>query len=310
MKHFRRIVFSIVGAFALMLINSTVRAEQPQSAVRQELHAKLSQFAKAQVFPSLREWKSRLDGAMTAADLATLNGLRSRAAELRKQALSYTKSIHSAWKSEDYTALKSSRDGMKTLAEQRDNLFGELKPIAIKYASTLKSIGEVAKPKIETWKEQGREIFKTWAESHKDELKSGKNFPNHGGFWKQFADGDKRKAVARFMLWNGDENIVDEEHAFPMMPPNGEGMLEPTNAPNPFESHTAINFSLPKADKVSLTVFDMNGNKIQTMVDGELPAGEHSYTFAPPASQAVSGTYFYRLETSKGIQQKTIELVR
>lgn len=311
MKSSRKILFGIYGAIALMLLFGNTYAQEPKSPARQELHTQLVQFAKTEVFPSLRQWKSELDAAMTPTDLDALNALRSKAAELRKQARSYGKSMRDSWKSEDYAELKSSRDGMKSLGDQRDKLFAELKPIAVKYASTLKSIGEVAKPKVEGWKEKGKQIFKTWAESHQDELKDGKQFPKQWGFWKHFGDGDKRKAVARFMLWNGDENILDEEsHLAPpsMMNPDNRGALEPTNAPNPFESNTAINFSLAKADKVSLKVFDINGNTIQTIVDGELPAGNHSYAFAP--SQSASGTYFYRLETSDGVQQKTMELVR
>lgn len=312
MKPFRKMLFGAIGTFVLLLFFGNIRAQESQSAARKELHTKLSQFAKSEVFPSLRGWKSELDAAMTPADLASLNALRSQAAELRKQARTYAKSMGTAWKAEDYTALKASRDGMKSLAEKRDKLFAELKPIAVKYSSTLKSIGEVAKPKVETWKEKGREIVKTWAESHKDELKDGKQFQKLGRFFKQFAGGgDKRKAVARFMLWNGDETIMDEQGQLaPEMMDDSEGKLEPTNAPNPFESNTAINFTLPKADKVSLKVFDINGNTVETMVDGQLPEGEHSYTFSPSASQSASGTYFYRLETSDGIQQKTMKLVR
>ncbi|MBI3260425.1 MAG: T9SS type A sorting domain-containing protein [Ignavibacteriae bacterium] len=312
MKSFRKILLGILGAVAIIAIIGSANAQEPKSPARQELHIKISQFAKTEVFPSLREWKTQLDGAMSPADLTELNALRSRAAELRKQAISQVKSMRESWKSEDYTNLKASRDGMKSIKEQRDQLFSELKPIAVKYATTLKSIGEVAKPKVEGWKEKGREIFKTWAESHKGDLKDGKNFPHHGGFWKQFADGDKKKAVARFMLWNGDENILDEQGQLTpqMMNPGSRGAIEPTNAPNPFESNTAINFSLPKSDKVTLKIFDVNGNYIQTIVDEELAAGEHSYAFAPTSSQSASGTYFYRLQTSDGVQQKTMELVR
>lgn len=314
MKPSRKVLFGAIGTFILLLFFGNIHAQESQSAARKELHTKLSQFAKSEVFPSLRGWKSELDAAMTPADLASLNALRSQAADLRKEARTFTKSMGTAWKNEDYTALKASRDGMKSLAEKRDKLFAELKPLAIKYSSTLKSIGEVAKPKVETWKEKGREIVKTWAESHKDELKDGKHSSKLGGFFKQFAGGgDKRKAIAKFMLWNGDENIMDEQGQLTpqMMNSDSEGMLEmPTNIPNPFESNTAINFSLPKADKVSLNVFDMNGNTVQTIVDGELPAGEHSYTFTPVSSQSATGTYFYRLETSGGIQQKTMTLVR
>lgn len=312
MKSFRKILLGILGTAAMIAIIGNANAQEPKSPARQELHTKMAQFAKTEVFPSLREWKNQLDAAMAPADLTALNALRSRATELRKQAIAKAKSMRVAWKEEDYSELKESRDGMKSIKEQRDQLFSELKPIAIKYASTLKSIGEVAKPKVEGWREKGKEIFKTWAESHKEDLKGDKEFPHHGGFWKQFADGDKKKAIARFMLWNGDENILDDQGQLtpPVMQPDNRGAIEPTNAPNPFGTNTAINFSLPKNDKVTLKVFDVNGNFVETIVDAELAAGEHSYAFAPTSSQSASGTYFYRLQTSDGVQQKSMEFVR
>ncbi len=312
MKSISKSLLGIFGIIAVIAIIGSANAQNPKSPARQELHTKMSQFAKTEVFPSLREWKTQLDGAMTPADLTALNALRTRAAELRKQAMANAKSMRVAWKEEDYSELKESRDGMKSLKEQRDQLFSELKPIAVKYAATLKSISEVAKPKVEGWSEKGKEIFKSWAESHKGDVKGGKEFPHHGGFWKQFADGDKKKAIARFMLWNGDENILDEQGQLtpPVMQPDSRGAIEPSNAPNPFGANTAINFSLPKNDKVTLKVFDVNGNFVETIVDGELAAGEHSYAFAPTSSQSASGTYFYRLQTSDGVQQKTMEFVR
>jgi len=312
MKPFHNTALKVLSVIIFLSFFGNIYAQDLKSDARKDIHEKLSQFAKSEVFPSLRQWKSELDGAMNPADLASLNDLRSQATELRNQARTYTKSMAASWKNEDYAELKSSRNSLKSLAEKRDKLFAELKPIAVKYSSTLKSIGEVAKPKVEAWKEKGREIVKKWAESHKDELKDGKHFQKLGGFFKQFAGGDKRKAIARFMLWNGDENIIEEHGQLTpeMMNSNSEGMLEPTNAPNPFESNTAINFSLAKADKVSLKVFDLKGNIIQTIVDGNLSEGEHSYTFTPIETQSVSGIYFYRLETSSGIRQKTMEFIR
>ncbi len=299
----------LVAAALFVSISVLSARSDEQQAARHELRTQLSQFAKSTVFPALNTWKSQLDGAMQPDDLKALNALRDRASELRKQRKQAMKSMHESWQNEDYTTLKSSRDQLEALKQERDKLFAELKPLAIKYKETLHAIGETAKPKVKEWKEKGREIVKSWAESHPDMAAGARGFK--GGFFSRLGD-DKKAAVARFMLWNGDETILNETGRQPLNPmhPQGqpEGSLEPLNYPNPFGTNTSIRFTLPENDKVSLKVYDLNGTLIETLADGtELAAGNHSFTFAPTTP---SGTYFYRLETSEGIKQKSMELVR
>ena len=70
------------------------------------------------------------------------------------------------------------------------------------------------------------------------------------------------------------------------------------NYPNPFNPTTTISFTLAEDGHVSLKVFDMLGCEVQTVVDGNLKAGElHNAVF--DASGLSSGIYFYRLETTK-----------
>lgn len=67
------------------------------------------------------------------------------------------------------------------------------------------------------------------------------------------------------------------------------------NFPNPFNPETKISFSLPANSHVKLTVFDVPGNELEILSEGEFSAGEHMVTF--DASRFSSGVYFYRLET-------------
>ncbi|MBN1434391.1 metallophosphoesterase [Candidatus Fermentibacterales bacterium] len=58
-----------------------------------------------------------------------------------------------------------------------------------------------------------------------------------------------------------------------------EGVAGPvslTSSPNPFSSSTTIDFELPEAGHVRLDVFDISGRLIETLVDGEMTAGQHS----------------------------------
>jgi len=66
------------------------------------------------------------------------------------------------------------------------------------------------------------------------------------------------------------------------------------NYPNPFNPSTKIKFSLAADSRVSLTVFDVLGQKVMTLVNGNLSAGSHNISFN--ASNLNSGVYFYRID--------------
>jgi hypothetical protein len=76
-------------------------------------------------------------------------------------------------------------------------------------------------------------------------------------------------------------------------PPPQECSLE-QNYPNPFNAETVFRYSLKSANRVRLTVFDVSGRLVETLVNGWRQAGTHELTF--DASHLPSGIYFYRLE--------------
>jgi hypothetical protein len=80
------------------------------------------------------------------------------------------------------------------------------------------------------------------------------------------------------------------------------------NYPNPFNPSTLISFALNNASDVRLSVFDMSGRELATLVNENLKAGSHSYNW--DASALSSGTYFYRLIVN-GVQSvKQMQLVK
>ncbi len=70
------------------------------------------------------------------------------------------------------------------------------------------------------------------------------------------------------------------------------------NYPNPFNPTTTIEYELPAATKVELTVYDLMGRKVKTLVNARQPAGSYQVQF--DGSQLSSGVYVYRLKTGKG----------
>lgn len=80
------------------------------------------------------------------------------------------------------------------------------------------------------------------------------------------------------------------------------------NYPNPFNPSTKIQFELPLQGVAELSIFDILGRKVTTIVDSELQAGIHTFTW--DASNFSSGIYLYRLVTNNGVFTKKMTLIK
>jgi hypothetical protein len=80
------------------------------------------------------------------------------------------------------------------------------------------------------------------------------------------------------------------------------------NFPNPFNPSTVISYQLPKAKKVRITVLDILGREVQTLMMGEQSAGYHSVTFQ--ANNLASGVYLYRFQAGEFTQTKRMILLK
>jgi uncharacterized protein (DUF362 family) len=67
------------------------------------------------------------------------------------------------------------------------------------------------------------------------------------------------------------------------------------NYPNPFNPSTMIVFYLPRNEYVTLKVYDITGRVIETLIEGEVPAGEHRLQWS--AEGLASGVYLCRMKT-------------
>jgi hypothetical protein len=81
------------------------------------------------------------------------------------------------------------------------------------------------------------------------------------------------------------------------------------NYPNPFNPATKINFNLPVDSKVQLSIYDITGRLIATVINNEsFSAGYHTVQFN--GSLLSSGTYFYRMTAGELVQTKKMTLVK
>ncbi|MCB0282394.1 MAG: T9SS type A sorting domain-containing protein, partial [Calditrichaeota bacterium] len=73
------------------------------------------------------------------------------------------------------------------------------------------------------------------------------------------------------------------------------------NYPNPFNPLTKIHYQLPVSSKITVTIYNSIGQKVETLFTGKQPAG--SYSLQWDATSFASGVYYYCLESDAGFRQ-------
>ncbi len=152
------------------------------------------------------------------------------------------------------------------------------------------------------------------------------NFQSTGKWYNYFL-GDSINVTdtqAAFNLQPGEFHIYTSKR----VPPPEPGIVtdvvdQPTafvadfelqqNYPNPFNPSTQIRFTLPRASKVTVRVFDMSGREVATLLEGARVAGPHSlfWSGANTVGELVrSGVYFLRLEAGGEVAVRKMAVVR
>ncbi len=85
------------------------------------------------------------------------------------------------------------------------------------------------------------------------------------------------------------------------------------NYPNPFNPNTEIKFRIPQTEKVELEIYNSLGQKVKTLINTEMPAGEHNViwnardNYGRPVS---SGIYVYKIKAGSFAQVKKMTLLK
>jgi hypothetical protein len=85
------------------------------------------------------------------------------------------------------------------------------------------------------------------------------------------------------------------------------------NVPNPFNPQTRISFELPSRVSVTLTVFDVDGRLVKTLVNGTKGPGTFTATWQGKndnGEPVASGVYFYRLQAGRYVQTKKMVFLK
>ena len=104
---------------------------------------------------------------------------------------------------------------------------------------------------------------------------------------------------------NVDMSVSTSSESFELIPTEFE-LLQ--NYPNPFNPSTKIEFSLPEASLVTLEVFNTLGQKVRTLKNEKMAAGNYSVTFE--AFDLTTGVYLYRLTAGEFSQINRMLLIK
>ena len=110
---------------------------------------------------------------------------------------------------------------------------------------------------------------------------------------------------------SGTIEIIGDADRFSLMKSSGsipEKYTLDQNYPNPFNPVTAISYSVPASGPVSLKVYDLLGEEVSTVVEGEHKVGFHTAQF--DGSHLSSGVYFYRLSSKDRTITKKLILMK
>jgi hypothetical protein len=80
------------------------------------------------------------------------------------------------------------------------------------------------------------------------------------------------------------------------------------NYPNPFNGLTVIRYSLPKASRVRISVYDMLGREVKVLAEGTRDVGHHQVSL--DGSFFSSGVYLCRLRADGFISSRKLLLIR
>jgi hypothetical protein len=80
------------------------------------------------------------------------------------------------------------------------------------------------------------------------------------------------------------------------------------NYPNPFNPSTRISFQVPEKSNINVSIYDILGNKITTLLNEIKQPGQYDITF--DASRLSSGVYFYKLQSDKFVITKKMAFIK
>ncbi|MFQ6008617.1 MAG: T9SS type A sorting domain-containing protein [Candidatus Zixiibacteriota bacterium] len=118
--------------------------------------------------------------------------------------------------------------------------------------------------------------------------------------------------IATFGFWQvGVTSPTDVEEIITDLLPTSYSLAQ--NYPNPFNPSTVIEFTVPRRGHIELSVYNLLGQRVATLVDEPMHPGVYRavwYGTDQAGQRVASGIYFYRLKAEQFVQTKKMVLLK
>ncbi|RKZ33348.1 hypothetical protein DRQ33_04405 [bacterium] len=156
----------------------------------------------------------------------------------------------------------------------------------------------------------GQGAMKVFDISNLPEIKLVDELP-HSGYWTHiYAENNTIYGIDAFAgiyIYKLTSSLQDYARKSPVVPSETKII---DALPNPFNSATSISFLLSEKTDVNLSIYDMKGQKITTLIDDVVPAGKYTLRWTPDSKNIPSGTYFAVLNTPDVRSEQRLLLVK
>lgn len=160
------------------------------------------------------------------------------------------------------------------------------------------------------------------------EIQSANGYYSQSPYRVHFGLANEAQVDSLIVIWpNGEQSVetsVTPNQILTVSPNTTSGVNDGTLAlpsalrfndlwPNPFNPSTTMSFTVPRTGRVVLDVLDLSGARVETIVDGILPAGQHLATWEGKdghGRRVASGVFVFRLQGPGGTTTRTAVLVK
>ncbi|MBL0062834.1 MAG: T9SS type A sorting domain-containing protein [bacterium] len=111
--------------------------------------------------------------------------------------------------------------------------------------------------------------------------------------WSEYTDWNEGPHVLKIAWTDWTTYLGTPVQQAPAIPSE----ISLSSYPNPFNSTVTIKYDLPTASRVSLSIFDIRGRLVETLLDDFTPSGSHTQSWSP--TELASGVYFARLNADQ-----------
>jgi hypothetical protein len=114
--------------------------------------------------------------------------------------------------------------------------------------------------------------------------------------------------VAGQVVINAIDFIIPQSVSNDEQVNNIPNVIDVSNYPNPFNPQTSIAYTLKNSGDVKLSVYNVKGQKVDTLVNERQTAGDHTIVW--DAASNASGVYFLRLESGSSSVTRKMMMIK